>query len=535
MAAEKTPEWLPAGWSMEVRTRKTGTRVGGIDRYYISPEIKHQFRSKKEIFRYLESRKLGKDVVESVRTSKGPPYATKEKLAVAEKSEDLPTWLPPGWTIEIRTRKGGLSAGTQYKCYIDPLSGCKFYSKAEVIDYIQAGPLGSKSRKRKRRSINALSMDNLYSDPSAAVQCAEVVELGNFVSVPSSLAASKRPNTGACNARRCLFPTPLNQRDGIHSAEPLLVAPISYIRMEENPSMEKSSEMEEPKISVDNKPRSDGLHGETKEFDNEKQPKNGVSLGTENVTKTEDTALQEFEDSIQKENAAPVTLATKNLSDNSTSLQLDGSKQLGNKVQQAEKKNQKEDQVLPEQKDNKQPQNQEASCKTETTRFTRRKMKARLTTDLPRRSSKRLAGLEPEVDPDSADPEHARRQAKLAKKPNSSMPKDFTASSSAPCGSEALNQLKSHVGASHTDQKASETGSTTEPEASKPPISEIPNSSVISPFGDSWPDPCLEFAFKTLTDAIPVDCLLYTDLCPAESSAQLKPLAESRRENMAKG
>ncbi|KAK9147820.1 hypothetical protein Scep_006577 [Stephania cephalantha] len=32
-----------------------------------------------------------------------------------------------------------------------------------------------------------------------------------------------------------------------------------------------------------------------------------------------------------------------------------------------------------------------------------------------------------------------------------------------------------------------------------------PESPLISPFGDSWPDPCLEFAFKTLTGAIPVE------------------------------
>ncbi|XP_068640092.1 uncharacterized protein [Aristolochia californica] len=561
MAAEKTPEWLPAGWSMEVRTRKTGTRAGGVDRYYTSPEIKRQFRSKNEIFRYLESRKFGKDVVESVKTSKGL-NATNEslaldKLAIVEKSEDLPMWLPPGWTIEIRTRKGGLSAGMRYKCYIDPLSGCKFYSKAKVIDYIQAGPMGSKSRKRKR-SINALSMENLCSDPAngciynsknTPVQCAEGDELENYVSVPVSsvdyafclsLAKSKRSKTGGSNARRCLFANPLNLSDGIHSAEPLIVAPISYIPMKDNPSVKKSSESEEQKISVDNKLMSDGLNGEAKVFDDEKQTKNGASLGAENVIKIEDTALMELEDKIPKENADPVLRANKNSSDHSIALQLDEIKRLENKVQQVEKRNQKEEQVWPEQKDNQPPENRELRCKTETTRFTRRKTKARTTTDLPRRVSKRLAGMDPEVIPDSADPAHARRQAKLAKKTYFSLPRDFTASNPAPCGSEELNQLKSHVGENPTDEKAfgsrnnAETGSVTKSEPSKP-VSEKPSSPVISPFGDSWPDPCLEFAFKTLTDAIPVDCLLQTDFFSADSTAQLKPLAESRRENMAKG
>ncbi|KDO55600.1 hypothetical protein CISIN_1g0013391mg, partial [Citrus sinensis] len=34
---------------------------------------------------------------------------------------------------------------------------------------------------------------------------------------------------------------------------------------------------------------------------------------------------------------------------------------------------------------------------------------------------------------------------------------------------------------------------------------ENPDSQVLLPYGDSWSDPCLEFAFKTLTGAIPVD------------------------------
>ncbi|XP_042511939.1 methyl-CpG-binding domain-containing protein 13-like isoform X2 [Macadamia integrifolia] len=37
---------------------------------------------------------------------------------------------------------------------------------------------------------------------------------------------------------------------------------------------------------------------------------------------------------------------------------------------------------------------------------------------------------------------------------------------------------------------------------------EKPESPLVLPFGDSWPDPCLEFAFKTLTGAIPMDNLV---------------------------
>ncbi|KAG9441069.1 hypothetical protein H6P81_016923 [Aristolochia fimbriata] len=559
MAAEKRPEWLPAGWSMEVRRRKTGARVGGIDRYYTAPEIKHQFRSKNEIIRYLESRNLGKDVVESIKTSKGRTATTiniaVDALAVVEKSEDMPTWLPPGWTMEIRTRKGGLSAGTRYKCYIDPISGCKFYSKAEVVDYVQAGPMGIKSRKRKRRSINMLSMNNLHSEcdngcispsESASVDLDEDAELGNSVSIPvnsvhyafsPSQKECKRPKTGASNARRCLFVNPSNQREELHSAEPLMVAPISYIPMEQVSSVkEPSATHEEPQNLVYNELVNDGSNEETRVVDDEKQPKNSVSLETQNVMKAEDRATsQKLEDNMQKANLTP--LEVENKSDNLISLQLDEDKQLENKGHTVEMKKQKEEQVLPEQKDNKPPENQEASCNTETKISSRRKMRAQRTTDLARRTSKRLAGLDPDVDPDSADPELALRQAKLGTKANSSLPRGLTGSSSVPC---ALSQLESHTGVNPADERApgfnsiSEIIPNTKPEAGKL-VSDDPSSTVISPFGDSWPDPCLEFAFKTLTDAIPVDCFLQADLFSADTSAQLKSLAENRRENVAKG
>ncbi|KAK1267237.1 hypothetical protein QJS04_geneDACA000481 [Acorus gramineus] len=35
-------------------------------------------------------------------------------------------------------------------------------------------------------------------------------------------------------------------------------------------------------------------------------------------------------------------------------------------------------------------------------------------------------------------------------------------------------------------------------------VGDTPGSPLTFPFGDSWPDPCIEFAFKTLTGAAPV-------------------------------
>nr|XP_043633346.1 uncharacterized protein LOC122604524 [Erigeron canadensis] len=45
-------------------------------------------------------------------------------------------WLPDGWTVDFKTRKGGNSKGKQYKCYVSA-RGRKCYSKKQVSDYLE--------------------------------------------------------------------------------------------------------------------------------------------------------------------------------------------------------------------------------------------------------------------------------------------------------------------------------------------------------------------------------------------------------------
>jgi len=46
------------------------------------------------------------------------------------------SWLPEGWTVEVKVRKGGSSTGMRYKCYTDPISGQKFFSKPQVMSHL---------------------------------------------------------------------------------------------------------------------------------------------------------------------------------------------------------------------------------------------------------------------------------------------------------------------------------------------------------------------------------------------------------------
>ncbi|GAB4826373.1 hypothetical protein Ancab_009238 [Ancistrocladus abbreviatus] len=67
MADLKAEEWLPAGWKVEIRVRKTGKK----DRYYVDPASGNLFRSIKDIHRYLLTGKLGGRVTKSKQSSTG--------------------------------------------------------------------------------------------------------------------------------------------------------------------------------------------------------------------------------------------------------------------------------------------------------------------------------------------------------------------------------------------------------------------------------------------------------------------------------
>lgn len=52
-----------------------------------------------------------------------------------------PDWLPAGWITEVKTRMAGSTAGTTDKYYKDPVTGRRFRSKNEVLNFLQTGRL----------------------------------------------------------------------------------------------------------------------------------------------------------------------------------------------------------------------------------------------------------------------------------------------------------------------------------------------------------------------------------------------------------
>ncbi|KAI9075137.1 hypothetical protein K1719_042868 [Acacia pycnantha] len=60
-----------------------------------------------------------------------------DSLQILKKGNEHPEWLPDGWNVGFKTRKSGVHKGARYKCFIDPLNRFKFYSKPEVLRYLE--------------------------------------------------------------------------------------------------------------------------------------------------------------------------------------------------------------------------------------------------------------------------------------------------------------------------------------------------------------------------------------------------------------
>lgn len=53
-----SPDWLPAGWITELKTRMAGSTAGTTDKYYKEPSTGRRFRSKNEVLSFLQTGRL---------------------------------------------------------------------------------------------------------------------------------------------------------------------------------------------------------------------------------------------------------------------------------------------------------------------------------------------------------------------------------------------------------------------------------------------------------------------------------------------
>ncbi|KAL5727572.1 hypothetical protein ACHQM5_000754 [Ranunculus cassubicifolius] len=152
-------ESLPRGWKVETRTRESGDRIGKKYKRYIDPVTGGKFYSREEVSRYLKS--------------------TQSETHVVIERRDAVDGLPPGWTMELKIRtKGERSRSDPY--YKDPLTGYVFRSKKDVVRYLKTGDLGKYAFRPKEGGIHTVEEINGKALPSSTTKEKKVNDnLGN--------------------------------------------------------------------------------------------------------------------------------------------------------------------------------------------------------------------------------------------------------------------------------------------------------------------------------------------------------------------
>ncbi|XP_019156015.1 PREDICTED: uncharacterized protein LOC109152815 isoform X2 [Ipomoea nil] len=167
MVAGKSPEPLPPGWIEHVQVKN-----GRTIKYYTNGENGKKFYSRKAVINLVKAGDVnygqnqginnGETQIQGIgngdgqnqginngdvpnqetpkpesRRSKRSTTSPSPSSKLASNTNQSSDWLPPGWTVELKTRSTGSHNGSTYKCYISP-SGRKFYSKAQVSQFLNS-------------------------------------------------------------------------------------------------------------------------------------------------------------------------------------------------------------------------------------------------------------------------------------------------------------------------------------------------------------------------------------------------------------
>ncbi|KVH91854.1 DNA-binding, integrase-type, partial [Cynara cardunculus var. scolymus] len=187
MAPDDWPEWLPSDWTVQIR--KIDERKV---KCYLDPKGQ-KFYSKPQVFRHLKtidgstaSEKThnangstgdvslepnvphtnevgGHSTRQATGSSNKKSKETSGNLAgdgsssEAEGSQRKDGWLPDGWIVQVKTRASGGHTGMKYKCFTDPITGRKFFSKPQVLNYLASkngSPAGPREGDRSSTKPN---------------------------------------------------------------------------------------------------------------------------------------------------------------------------------------------------------------------------------------------------------------------------------------------------------------------------------------------------------------------------------------------
>ncbi|KAF5192742.1 hypothetical protein FRX31_017671 [Thalictrum thalictroides] len=414
--------------------------------------------------------------------------------------------LPKGWKVEIKTRKRGTKVGGQYKCYIAPVTGYKFYSKGEVSRYLKSRP------KTERRVLTE-------SETHVVIERIDEVD-----GLPPGWTLELK----------------IRKKGGKIRHDPYYTDPVSgYVFRSRKDVMRYLKTGKLGKYAF--KPK----EGEMKSV-NKLETKTSV-----NEAVKDDSILQYSTGDISPSDCSDQS--EENSQVNQASIETKNLKKRNGKNVAAKGSNS----VLPLTVQPSKKQMLENGVEDHESRYTKLGSRKRKTKQLdsPVRFSKRLAAINAKQASDMKNPNKTPQVAALQPSPEAKLAMGSIADCGSLSFSEQLGQLESmkegnsHAiagGKSHMqeefnvgtdDQITAVHASRCEeprkqgvfcdgreeqtPQHGAPQLSgdqaihstvevakkvdEKLESPFTLPFGDSWPDPCLEFAYKTLTGAISVE------------------------------
>ncbi|KAI0509985.1 hypothetical protein KFK09_010585 [Dendrobium nobile] len=540
---DSPPEWLPNGWTVEVRNTRRGKY-----RCYRSPVSGCTFKSKEEVLHHLSGEKHGDDASRRASCSN-----ESNKQHVEEMKESL-EWLPSGWILEIKTRKSGKTTGKQYKCYFEPISGDRFYSKVEVLRFLSSRKFheGTSDEKKHldRNSTDKVIAHIEYSPdglPHGWIKETKFSEAnGSLTKNPSSASAKKLKSKPIGKKHHRTEEILSNGELSVTAtfSDRLLLPPFSHENVEVKPEEQNAQESAtlSPPCSLN---------------PSERTPKNGRMPMTKCTRKSNisnEKTTVEIEENIKLEEVTkkPVDPLDQTVVD----TQFDG-KELakhaedevnpgrGSKresVSNSKENSKEEDKVMlqvenvtvkfPLTSNEKSKDllgeemelimaNQKASAKKEDFWDPRNKNLSELEKELP------VVVGNPST-PDLVKPKHGSRKAKAVNAISSprrfsrrlacveaDLAADVDMGGERPRESKSKNtrteespkMQKSMEGKATKTMECLQRKNTMENGAAavmNQATSNWPDFPSTSPFGDSWLDPCLEFAFKTLTGDLPV-------------------------------
>ncbi|XP_022759880.1 methyl-CpG-binding domain-containing protein 13-like isoform X2 [Durio zibethinus] len=149
--ANDRPEWLPKNWLMEVKTHKSGAKIGKHYKIYIDPLTGSRFYSKPKVFGFLSN------VEQESSKSEAKKITSHFTSKTVVKGNEHPEWLPQNWFMEVKAHKSGAKIGKHYKVYVDPSTGFRFHSKPQVFYFLNHTEQKSSKPKRKKRASHSTS------------------------------------------------------------------------------------------------------------------------------------------------------------------------------------------------------------------------------------------------------------------------------------------------------------------------------------------------------------------------------------------